>query len=68
MNEMVYAQKFVELINGHEEYELAPLISGMYLALVATSLESGMSEESIHLNVERAIEYCKERLIDSTRH
>jgi len=68
MNEMVYAQKFVELINAHEDYELRPLISGMYLALVATSLESGMTEESIHINIERAIEYCKERLIDSTRH
>lgn len=68
MNEMVYAQKFVELINAHDEDELRPLISGMYLALVATSLESGMSEESIRLNVERAIEYCKERLIDTTRH
>jgi len=68
MNEMIYAQKFVDLINEHDEDELMPLIFGMYLAVAATSMEIGMSEESMTLHLERSVQYCKEKMMDATRH
>lgn len=68
MNKEKYAYKFVQLINEHDEQEMIPLLAGMYLAVVGTSLELGMSDGMIRAHMERAIDYFEAQNMDTTRH
>ena len=68
MNKEKYAYKFVQLINQHDEQEMIPLLAGMYLAVVGTSLELGMSDGMIRAQLERAIDYFEAQNMDTTRH
>ena len=68
MNKEKYAYKFVQLINEHDEQEMIPLLAGMYLAVVVTSLELGMSDGMIRAQLERAIDYFEAQNMDTTRH
>jgi hypothetical protein len=47
---------------------MIPLLAGMYLAVVGTSLELGMSDNMIRAHMERAIDYFEAQNMDTTRH